>query len=207
MSEAMKQTIPKYARMESGQRYGQLVAIEFVERKNSGSYWRFRCDCGQMTVSKAAMVRRGQAKSCGCLHAKVLHLAGIKSKSRRGMGGSPEYGAWRSMIDRCTNPDNDKFKNYGGRGIEVCERWKEFDNFLSDMEPRPSPQHSLDRTNNDGNYEPDNCRWATKKEQSNNRRNTIVVSRNGQQEPLGEAATNLGVNYYTLWSRLQRGKL
>lgn len=123
------------------------------------------CECGcglPAPLSNRAMrgYARGQPQRFVCGHANVKHGA-----ARHGGRRTPEYMAWNSMISRCSNPRHQGFHNYGGRGIRVCDRWRSFSVFLADMGTRPSPQHSIDRINNDGNYEPANCRWATGSEQ------------------------------------------
>jgi hypothetical protein len=122
------------------------------------SQWVCRCACGTERLVRADRLRAGKSKSCGC-----------QRVSMRGL--TAEGVCWRGMKQRCRNPNNPAYPSYGGRGITVCERWNSFENFYADMGPRPSPQHSIDRwPNNDGNYEPGNCRWATKSEQNENRR-------------------------------------
>jgi hypothetical protein len=123
-----------------------------------------------------------------------------------GRSRTPEYAIWNSMRERCGNPKHKSFADYGGRGIQVCERWHSFENFITDMGPRPSEQHSLDRyPNNDGNYEPGNCRWATSSEQFNNRRSCRVVTYRHAQMTLKEACDLAGTNYNTVHHRIQSG--
>lgn len=117
---------------------------------------------------------------------------------------TPEYKAWEHMKARCSNPMHPKYKNYGGRGIEVCDRWQDFVKFWIDVGPRPSKEHSLDRINNDGNYEPGNVRWATRKQQMNNQTNTRRVCWMGIDRPITEWSEILGVNYGTLSGRYRK---
>ncbi len=156
-------------KMASGQRYGRLTAICFEDRGVRGAArWKFRCDCGSDVVVYANRARTGSTKSCGCLRAQNTVLMG-KQKTH-GYTGTPTYVSWERMLSRCRNPNSDRYSDYGGRGISVCERWIKFENFLADMGERPADK-TLDRyPNNDGNYEPTNCRWATAKQQALNRR-------------------------------------
>lgn len=148
--------------MAAGQRYGRLIAIEHADGSAELSRWRFRCDCGSETVAYATNVRAGRTKGCGC---------GYRA---HGLSRTPEYLSWAAMRQRCNDPKNKSFSHYGGRGIRVCEAWDEsFTAFLADVGPRPSLDHSLDRWPDvNGNYEPDNVRWATRSEQQRNKRNS-----------------------------------
>jgi hypothetical protein len=147
---------------EVGVRFGRLVVTK--PRYNDEPRIACRCDCG---AERLLLCRSwGVTQSCGCLHDELA----IERGSRAGMWGTPEYRAWWSMLDRCTNPTNKNYHNYGGRGISVCLRWGRFSAFLVDMGRRPAPHLSLDRINNDLGYGPNNCRWATASVQVSNRR-------------------------------------
>lgn len=116
-----------------------------------------------------------------------------------------EYRIWSCMIDRCENVNTPAYSDYGGRGIKVCERWRNsFESFLSDVGKRPSKNHSLDRLNNDGNYEPGNFRWATRKEQSRNTRRTLIVEYNGENKPLREFCEHLKLDFRSVWHRISK---
>lgn len=121
-------------------------------------------------------------------------------------GYTPEYRAWLHIRNRCFNPNVEKFKNHGGRGITVCPKWRDsFEAFFQDVGKRPSPRHTIDRIDNDGNYEPGNCRWATQTEQQNNKRNNIKIVVSNRELTLKEACKDVGVDYRFVWLRLKRG--
>jgi hypothetical protein len=169
------------------------------------STWVCVCDCGSETTPETLKLRSGHTTSCGCL-ARELH--GKIQLSHGGcIGGiSAEYSVWRGMISRCNSPANRTYANYGGRGIKVCERWLKFENFLADMGKRPDGT-TLDRENNDGDYEPGNCRWATAAQQNRNKRSNIWVHLDdGTKVVLKDYAAMHGIDYHCIYARYTRGQ-
>jgi hypothetical protein len=158
----------------TGQRFGRLVVKKLAGTQGTKRTWLCQCECGRKLIVTGSNLRTGNTNSCGCLHREHAIERGRNSRTHGNWTNgraSPTYRSWRSMHDRCKHPYMNGFEYYGGRGISVCDSWKYFETFLSDMGERPAG-HSLDRINPDGNYEPNNCRWATRLEQRHNRRRT-----------------------------------
>lgn len=154
----------------AGRRFSRLTVLAKDAERVDRPRWVCQCDCGAIKSAAAYLLKCGKTRSCGCLDADRKRTATI----RHGFNRTPTYATWANMLGRCKNPNRPDYKNYGGRGISVCERWLDFRNFLADMGEKPHSM-SIDRIDNDGNYEPSNCRWATASEQRRNQRTRCIV--------------------------------
>jgi|SRR5215472_1642841 len=157
----------------SSQRFGQLLAVRPVEQRDRKWFWLCQCDCGQEVIVQGKKLRNGHTASCGHLRRDVCLQRQIHGHTR-GKGKTPEYVSWCNMWARCTNSRTWDFKYYGARGIKVCERWKDFANFFADM-GLCSLGYTIERIDNDGDYEPSNCKWIPRSEQPRNKRRRAVV--------------------------------
>ncbi len=175
---------------------------------HGNSLWLFRCDCGNQIVAIGSRVKNGYIKSCGCLPIEKARdnckKLGIKSKTH-GVSGSKQYGVWCAMLRRCENKNVGSYKYYGGRGIKVCKRWHSFENFWKDMGSTYRDGLEIDRIDNNGNYEPKNCRWVTKKEQMNNCRRNKLISFGGKSLTMSEWQEQTGISQKTIRNRLLAG--
>lgn len=198
------------------QRFGRLVVIERQGQANSGhAEWLCKCDCGkEVIVSSNALRSSRGTRSCGCLQREMATIANLnkdhgyyKKKASVGREHQRLHQTWRDMINRCANSNNKRFDAYGGRGISVCQEWLgNFDAFKEwAISSGYSDELTIDRINVNGDYCPQNCRWATSKEQNNNRSNNRIVIYKGESMTLHQLADREGINYQTLWNRLKYG--
>lgn len=163
--------------------------------------WECRCDCGTVRALDPCSVKIGNSKSCGCWNREVAHRRFLS----HGQSKTSIYSVWASMRNRCQNASVREFKNYGARGIKVCDRWQKFENFLADMGQRPTPKHTIERKDTNGNYEPTNCVWATQKEQQRNRRNNRLITVGSATKTLAEWAESSEVCSDQIVWRLKQG--
>ena len=186
----------------TGLRSGKLVALSFYKKDKHGAHlWFCKCDCGNFAIVQKGRLtakKRG-IKSCGCAKGNYKH--GCCKKENK---YNPTYQTWQAMKSRCNRKTNKEYQNYGGRGISYCSRWEKFENFLEDMKERPEGK-TLDRIDNDGDYEPSNCRWATPLEQGRNTRKNKWHTFNGETLTQAEFARKYGLSDYTLFTRLKNG--
>jgi len=202
--------MPKQYQISTGGKFGRLTVISETEPIvfPSGKKRQFmcQCECGKNKPFTAQSLINGKSQSCGCLRGEKLRDKNMKHGHSIGGKRSPEHSAWHSMLQRCKNPKHKRYAEWGGRGIKVCERWETFANFLADMGKRPSLKHSVDRfPDTNGNYEPSNCRWATNKEQCNNKRNNHLLTFNGKTQTLTQWAEETGIKYSALSDRILSG--
>lgn len=185
-----------------GRRFGRVKVLNNAGRSPDGYIlWECVCDCGNKKVIVGKYLKNGSTRSCGCLGAEVR----ISKATTHGMHKSSTYASWTGLIQRCYNQKDKNYLNYGGRGITVCRRWLDsFENFLADMGVKPANK-TIDRNNNDGNYEKSNCQWATCKEQARNRRTNLLITHRNKTKTVVEWAEKLGINYNTLYDRIYRG--
>lgn len=185
-----------------GDIYGKLTVIEYGGSINKKvSVWVCKCECGNIVSVRGGNLNTGNTISCGCISAELIS----NLSKKHGLSGTSEHSIWAGMKSRCLNKNNSAYENYGGRGIAICDRWLEsFENFLEDMGERPSINLTLDRINNDGNYEKNNCRWGTKKEQSENRRSNVWYEHEGKKMIQKNWARYLGVNVKLFNKMLKR---
>ena len=183
----------------TGQRIGRLILVQFSHRKAGSRYWVAECNCSNRIIFRIG----SYTKSCGCLVTDWAKSG--KARRTHGRRASREYNSWAGMKARCLNPNSPKYKRYGARGITISKEWMQFINFYRDMGNKPSPTHSIDRIDNDGNYCQENCRWSTQKQQARNRRSTRIIEYRGEIKSLAYFSEKYGINCATIASRLTLG--
>jgi hypothetical protein len=180
-------------------KFNRLTVLKFVELKKSGAYWECLCDCGKKKIICGSLVANNKIKSCGCLQLENLK----KAISTHSLTKTSEYKTWKSIISRCKNKNNPW---YGSKNIKICEKWKNsFEEFYKDMGKRPSDTHSIDRIDSNKDYTPENCKWSTDMEQSNNRCSNVKIINKETNEiypSISQAAKAIGMKTNTLTSKL-----
>lgn len=178
----------------TGKRFGRWTVLHPTDLRSGSDYkWRCLCDCGNEKLVSSSSLKEGSSKSCGCFL--------VEKNTRHGLRGTRVYSIWAAILQRCNNPNNNGYPNYGGRGVKVCERWMKFENFYADMGANPGGM-TVDRIDNDGDYCPENCRWATQKEQVQNRRNTRLFTYKDVSMVLDDWARKIGIKRSTLSMRI-----
>lgn len=193
----------------TGQRFGRLKAIERAENtKDNKAQWICECECGSTVVVSASNLRRKSTKSCGCLRSEMAtqHLTIGNHNRKHGLTGTKLYVLWQCMKQRCTNPLSKDYKDYGGRGVAVCDEWlNDFQAFYNWSYANGFKEGlSIDRINVNGNYEPNNCRWVDTKEQANNKRNNHILTYNEETHTVAEWSKITGIKYNTLLNRINK---
>lgn len=184
----------------TGQRFGELVVVERATNgKGRSTRWLCSCDCGNETVVYAANLTRGMTKSCGCTRAeKVAQKLSTHRETKTRL-----YQIWYNMITRCYNPNSSHYEHYGARGVTVCDNWRKYENFRDwALSSGYQDDLTIERIEVNGNYEPSNCKWATRKQQANNKRTSRYIEFNGQRRTVAEWADSMGMDKRALWDRL-----
>lgn len=190
-----------------GKTFGRLVALSEAPKSPSNRRMVLaRCECGNENIIDLSALRSGITKSCGCIRRETTREMARNQSLHGECHKTPEHRSWQAMLSRCYNSKHEAYGNYGGRGIVVCAEWRDnYQQFLKDMGRRPTLAHTLERIENNGNYEASNCCWATKKEQLRNRRNNTVLQYQGRTMTLAEASELSGIGRATIGWRLRNG--
>jgi len=186
----------------TGQKFGRLTVIKFAGVDEKGrTMWECQCECGSLIIVRSDNLKRGISKSCGCFSREMA------SKRLKKYENTDHYlyKTWMGMKLRCESKSSGMYKYYGERGIKICDRWKNYDNFYNDMIGGYKKGLTIDRINCNGDYEPPNCRWATMTDQANNKSTTIYVTFCGETKPLAEMCRKYKADYQRTWKRLHRG--
>jgi hypothetical protein len=187
----------------AGNTYGRLTVISETSSGVKGQrYWDCLCSCGRAHRVRGDSLKAGLVLSCGCLRIERV----VAATATHRMSRTAEYGIWKGMRRRCDNVNDPRYSNYGGRGIVVADQWRtDFSKFFSDMGPRPSKRHSIERRDNNGNYGPDNCYWAEPHTQHRNHRGNVQLTYDGRTQTRTDWADEYGIGRLTLRSRLRYG--
>lgn len=195
----------------TGQRFGRLtVLFKTGETKYGKALWRCKCDCGNFKDTIGMSLKNGDVQSCGCLQKEVRKSNALKLKrEKHGMANSRLYRIYHDMVSRCYGKSINGYENYGGRGISVCVEWLGEDGFTNFMEwalaNGYNDELTIDRLDSNGNYEPSNCKWSTRKQQANNTRTTIFLEYNGEKYSLSEWSERTGIRKGTIYARIRKG--
>jgi hypothetical protein len=188
----------------TGQRFGRLIVIKrFGTNNRKQVLWECLCDCGKTKNTERANLRRGATNSCGCLQKDTVRAMG-KSIFTHQMRQTSEYRIWGLMKNRCLCKTSESYDNYGGRGITVCERWLKFENFFEDMGAKPTPKHSIERIDNNGNYCKENCKWGTQIEQMNNTRRSVRITIGDKTQTMAMWCKERNLGYWLVRDRIFR---
>lgn len=181
------------------QTYARWTVLSFSHKNDLGvHYYNCQCSCGTIRKVRITALRNGRSKSCGCYNRE-------QTTTRLGLSRTLVYRSWKNALSRCTDNTNKSYKNYGGRGIYVCDRWKDFTTFYQDMGDPPTDEHSLDRIDNDGPYSPENCRWATRHQQARNKQSSKYITYRGHEYELNDICEKFDLKTSTVKKRLQLG--
>lgn len=186
-----------------GQRFGRLVVQNLDKVIDKSCYWHCICDCGNTKSTLGYNIKSGSTQSCGCIQKEIARESAKSLNTTHGMTDTKVWECWSSMIARCNRLSHHAYPDYAGRGITVCSEWLEFTNFYRDIGNPPTDDHSIDRIDNNKGYYLENCRWATTREQGNNRRNNHLLEIRGRTQTIGEWAHELDINYQTLYYRVK----
>ncbi len=188
--------------IKNGSFIGKIQVIKEVPTVDTERYFEFKCHCGDIFTARLHNLRTGNTNSCGCVKKKML----IDRNTTHGMTNTPEFNVWQNMCMRCHNVKATHYKYYGERGIKVCKRWRNsFENFFADMGKRPSPKHSIERVDVNGDYSPKNCIWIENYRQYLNRTDSRFFTFNGETKTISQWATFAKMNYDMVWYRLNNG--
>lgn len=181
----------------TGKMFNRWLVVKYSHTKNKVAYWNVRCVCGNDRIVSGVNIRHNKTKSCGCLR-KLNH-----SGKTHGLYYTTSHSVWRNMKTRCNNPKSDRYKWYGRRGIKVCKRWELFENFYADMGEKPKGL-TLERIDNNKGYSKKNCKWATHKEQANNRRTSRILTLNGVSLTIAQWSEKLNILPATICNRINK---